>query len=57
MQSCSYAYVINYYEQYTAYSNGMLCLAAENLRGGRYYIGAVKIAERMAVIAVNAEVL
>ena len=57
MQSCSYAYFINYYEQYTAYSNGMLCLAAENLRGGRYYIGAVKIAERMAVIAVNAEVL
>ena len=35
----------------------MLCLAAENLRGGRYYIGAVKIAERMVVIAVNAEVL
>ena len=34
-----------------------MCLAAENLRGGRYYIGAVKTAERMVVIAVNAEVL
>ena len=29
-----------------------MCLAAENLRGGRYYIGAVKIAERMVIIAV-----
>ena len=34
-----------------------MCLAAENLRGIRYYKGAVKIAERMVVIAVNAEVL
>ena len=40
----------------TAYSKLMLCLVAENLRGGRYYIGAVKTAERMVVIAVNAEV-
>ena len=38
----------------TAYSKLMLCLAAENLRGGRYYIGAVKTTERMVV---NAEVL
>ena len=48
-----------YYEQCTAYCNSRhcMCLAAENLRGGRYYIGAVKIAERMVVRAVNAEVL
>ena len=35
----------------------MLVLATENLRGSRYYIGAVKIAEKMVVITVNAEVL
>ena len=28
-----------------------MCLATENLRGDRYYIEAVKIAERMVVIA------
>ena len=32
-------------------------LGHRNLRGGRYYIGAMKIAERMVVTAVNAEVL
>ena len=41
----------------TAYSKLMLFLAAENLRGCRYYIMAVKTTERMVVIAVNAEVL
>ena len=32
-------------------------LGYRNLWGGRYYIGTVKIAERMVVIAVNTEVL
>ena len=31
----------------------MLCLAVENLRGGRYYIGTVKIVERMGFIAMK----
>ena len=34
-----------------------IVLGYRNLRGRRYYIGAVKIAERMVVIAVNAEAL
>ena len=44
--------LVNCYEHYTASAWGY-----RNLWGGRYYIGAVKIAERMVVIAINTEVL
>ena len=59
IQKCTpTSYIQVYYEQCTAYSNCCMCLAAENLRGAWQVLqGAVKIAERMVVIAVNAEVL